>query len=77
MKPHALTTTLCLAALAAACPAVGGFKEPRQATGFTRDGALAHMLNVALSVTKVDRASNRVVRTLAAPALPTPAHPST
>ena len=71
MKHLALATTLCLAALAAACSTVGmaaqtastinGLKEPRQATGSTRDDALASMFNVALSVAKVDRASDRVV----------------
>ena len=47
---------------------ITGFKEPRQAIVFTRDGTLAYVLNEDLSVAKVDRASNRVVGTLAAPA---------
>lgn len=46
---------------------IPGFKEPRQAIVFTRDGTLAYVLNVGLSVAKVDRASNRIVGTLAAP----------
>ncbi|MBC7731049.1 MAG: hypothetical protein H7306_03995 [Bacteriovorax sp.] len=61
MKSHALATPLCLAELAEACSTVGGSKEPRLATGFTRDGALASMLNADLSVAKVDRASDRAV----------------
>lgn len=47
---------------------ITGFKEPRQAIVFTRDGTLAYVLNEDLSVAKVDRASNRIVGTLAAPA---------
>lgn len=47
---------------------ITGFKEPRQAIVFTRDGTLAYVLNEDLSVAKVDRARNRVVGTLAAPA---------
>ena len=47
---------------------VTGFKEPRQAIVFTHDGTLAYVLNEDLSVAKVDRASNRVIGTLAAPA---------
>ena len=47
---------------------ITGFNEPRQAIVFTRDGTLAYVLNEDLSLAKVDRASNRVVGTLAAPA---------
>lgn len=47
---------------------VTGFQGPRQATVFTRDNKLAYVLNEDLSLAKVDRASHRVVETLAAPA---------
>ncbi|WP_213956250.1 beta-propeller fold lactonase family protein [Variovorax sp. dw_954] len=47
---------------------ITGFKEPRQAIVFARDGMLAYVLNEDLSVSRVDRASNRIVGTLAAPA---------
>ena len=36
---------------------------------FTRDGSTAYVLNEDLSVAKVDRGTQRVVSTLAAPAL--------
>ena len=48
---------------------ITGFKEPRQAIVFTRDGKTAYVLNVDLSVAKVDRSTQQVVSTLAAPAL--------
>lgn len=49
---------------------IPGFKEPRQAIVFTRDGQWAYVLNEDLSVAKVDRSSQRVASTLAAPARP-------
>ncbi|MYZ42513.1 beta-propeller fold lactonase family protein [Schauerella aestuarii] len=49
---------------------ISGFKEPRQAIVFTRDGKWAYVLNEDLSVAKVDRSSQRVVGTIAAPARP-------
>ena len=48
---------------------ISGFKQPRQAIVFTRDGKLAYVLNEDLSVSKVDRASQQIVGTLAAPAM--------
>ena len=48
---------------------ITGFKEPRQAIAFTRDGKTAYVLNVDLSVAKVDRLTQQVVGTLAALAL--------
>ena len=47
---------------------ITGFKEPRQAIVFTRDGKTAYVLNEDLGIAKVDLASNRVEATLAAPA---------
>ena len=47
---------------------ITGFKEPRQAIVFTRDGKTAYVLNEDLGIAKVDMASNRVEATLAAPA---------
>ena len=47
---------------------ITGFKEPRQAIVFTRDGKTAYVLNEDLGLAKVDLASNRVEATLAAPA---------
>ena len=44
---------------------IPGFKEPRQAIVFTRDNQWAYVLNEDLSLAKVDRASQRVVSTLA------------
>jgi YVTN family beta-propeller protein len=46
---------------------ITGFKQPRQAIVFTRDGTLAYVLNEDLSVSKVDRASQKIVGTLSAP----------
>ena len=46
---------------------ISGFKQPRQAIVFTRDGMLASVLNEELSVSKVDRASQKIVATLSAP----------
>ena len=48
---------------------ITGFKEPRQAIVLTRDGKTAYVLNVDLSVAKVDRATQQVIGTLAAPVL--------
>lgn len=48
---------------------ITGFKQPRQAIVFTQDGKLAYVLNEDLSVSKVDRASQQIVSTLAAPKL--------
>ena len=45
---------------------ITGFKEPRQAIVFTRDGKTAYVLNVHLSVAKVDRATQQIVNTLVA-----------
>ena len=48
---------------------ITGFKQPRQAIVFTRDGKLAYVLNEDLSVSRVDRASQRIAGTLAPPKL--------
>ena len=47
---------------------ITGFKEPRQAIVFTRDGTTAYVLNEDLGIAKVDLARNRVEATLEAPA---------
>jgi len=47
---------------------IEGFKQPRQAIVFTRDGQFAYVLNEDLSVARVDRGAQRVVATLSAPA---------
>ncbi|MDE2082455.1 MAG: beta-propeller fold lactonase family protein [Burkholderiales bacterium] len=46
---------------------IAGFKQPRQAIVFTRDGQTAYVLNEDLSISKVERAGRRIVTTLAAP----------
>jgi YVTN family beta-propeller protein len=46
-----------------------GFKQPRQAISFARDGKTAYVLNEDLSVAKVDRLTQRVIETLASPIL--------
>lgn len=46
---------------------IGGFKEPRQAIVFSRDGLSAYVLNLDLSVSKVDLAEGRIAATYAAP----------
>lgn len=45
---------------------VDGFKEPRQAIVFTSDSKNAYVLNVDLSVSKVDLGTNKIVETLSA-----------
>lgn len=44
---------------------IEGFKQPRQAIVFTRDGQFAYVLNEDLSIAKVERGAQRVVSTLA------------
>ena len=83
MKHVTFTVTLCVAALAAAystacmaaelvmaVPAAAArwtFDGGIHNNVFTRAGAFAYVLNEDLSVAKVDRASQRIVGTLAAP----------
>ncbi len=45
---------------------ITGFKQPRQAIVFTRDGKTACVLNVDLSVAKIDRATQQIVSTMSA-----------
>lgn len=45
---------------------VSGLKEPRQAIVFTHDSKNAYVLNVDLSLSKVDLATNTVVETISA-----------
>ena len=45
---------------------IAGFKQPRQAIVFTRDGKTAYVLNEDLSISKVERAGQRIVATVAA-----------
>ena len=45
---------------------ITGFKQPRQAIAFTRDGKLAYVLNEDLSIAKVDRSSQKIVQQIAA-----------
>ena len=45
---------------------IPGFKQPRQAIVFTRDGKTAYVLNEDLSVSKVDRSTQQIVATIAA-----------
>ncbi|AZP10728.1 hypothetical protein EJN92_00980 [Undibacterium parvum] len=45
---------------------IAGFKQPRQAIVFTRDGKLAYVLNEDLSISKVDRSNQQIVQQLAA-----------
>jgi len=47
---------------------IEGFKQPRQAIVFTRDGKFAYVLNQDLSIAQVDRGAQRVVSHIAAPA---------
>ncbi|BFO08943.1 beta-propeller fold lactonase family protein [Serratia rubidaea] len=49
---HKVTTTLT------------GFNEPRQAIVFTRDNRYAYVLNKDLSLSKIDRGTQRIVSTL-------------
>ncbi|NHQ87690.1 YncE family protein [Iodobacter sp. HSC-16F04] len=46
---------------------ITGFKQPRQAIAFTRDGKLAYVLNEDLSIAKVDRDSQKIVQQIVAP----------
>ena len=45
---------------------IAGFKQPRQAIVFTRDAKTAYVLNEDLSISKVERAGQRIVATVAA-----------
>ena len=45
---------------------ITGFNQPRQAIVFTRDGKTAYVLNVDLSLSKVDRATQQIVGTMSA-----------
>ncbi|MGF6212910.1 YVTN family beta-propeller protein [Comamonas sp. 4034] len=47
---------------------IEGFKQPRQAIVFTRDGRYAYVLNEDLSIAKVDRSLLRITSTLPASA---------
>ena len=42
---------------------INGFKEPRQAIVFTHDGQYAYVLNVDLSISKLDLNSKKIVQT--------------
>ena len=84
MKHVTFTVTLCVAALAAAYSTACMAEERVMAVPaaaarwtfdggihdnvFTRDGAFVYVLNENSSVAKVDRASQCIVGTLAAPA---------
>ena len=46
---------------------IEGFKQPRQAIVFTRDGNLAYVLNEDLSVSTVDRGTQRIIGNIEAP----------
>jgi YVTN family beta-propeller protein len=46
---------------------ISGFKQPRQAIVFTRDSRKAFVLNNDLSVSEVDLAAGRIVRTIGLP----------
>jgi hypothetical protein len=41
---------------------IAGFKQPRQAIVFSRDGRLAYVLNEDLSVSTVERASQQIAQ---------------
>ena len=43
---------------------ITGFKQPRQAIVFTRDGKTAYVLNEDLSISRVDRAAQKIVGTV-------------
>ena len=56
-----------VASIEAACAGtLAGFKQPRQAIVFTRDAKTAYVLNEDLSISKVERAGQRIVATVAA-----------
>ena len=48
---------------------IAGFKQPRQAIVFTRDGRSAYVLNEDLSISKVDRSTQQITGLAAAPAV--------